>query len=288
MIVRQNPWEALLPQMLMLKFKHGLDMDIADKEIAAAKVVLEDKRHNEKIQKGKETKQRLTEAGYTPSPSGEMENVFSGNRFRPPAKPEEKKGFTVVKEKGRWVYKSDPRDSTITQYNAAVADKSWNPVKTKGDPMSGGIADYRLRMARARATPFSEKVKLKQTPTKAQEENLKLSKERLQLAKDQKIVQMQGRAIEAEQQILGDPSDPRAATSVTQFQQNAGAQPYMYVSRQQQGWFGGKTTKNEKVTLPKDPRSGRQITAKDVMDTLKANPNKYRTVEEVLKALGAI
>jgi len=58
------------------------------------------------------------------------------------------------------------------------------------------------------------------------------------------------------------------------------------VTKESQSWFGGKKTKAEKVPLPVNPKTGKQITAKDIMDTLKANPTKFRTPEDVVKALG--
>ena len=266
----RSPFESLLPmvqQMFLMKFHHKMDMDVMEAETKQRAAEKTEKRgYQEKTQIAKEKRKEVRNIPKIYELDGEK-FVATGSKLT----------------------RIEPTQTSVAKnYKAAVADKSWNPVRTKGEPMSGGIAHYKSYMAKASATPLKEKIALKRTPTETQEKNLAISKERLELSKQQKTVQMQGRAIEAEQQILGDPKDPRASTAVRQFQQNAGTQPYMYVSKERIGWFGGKTTEAEKIQLPVDPKTGRQVTAKDVMDTLKANPAKFRNVQEVLKAIRAM
>ena len=250
----RSPFESLLPmvqQMFMMKFHHKMDMDLMDAETKRRSAEKAEQRgYQEKTQLGKEKR-------------GEQTQIRKEQRVIPK---------TSVQRKSRIFVK-----------NGKIYKQDYNFDPNKGTETNVGKS-YESSLP---GMPFAQKVALKKTTTPTAEANLKLSKERLELSKQQKTVQMQGRAIEAEQQILGNPKDPRAPTAVRQFQQNAGTQAYMYISKERTGWFGGKTTEAEKIQLPANPQ-GKQVTAKDVMDTLKANPTKFRTVEDVLKAIGAM
>jgi len=130
MIVRQNPWEALLPQMLMLKFKHGLDMDIADKEIAAAKLVLEE----EKVQaQGKRTGQ-LLEKDWSLGKEGEEGVVFmpAANKFMKPPPEELTKGTGFDTKSGtRIVPWFDKRGRLVARTNVGEVPPTESPASKR-------------------------------------------------------------------------------------------------------------------------------------------------------------
>ena len=282
-----GPYDSLLANMFMSKIQHKYNMEIEDVKIKRKAAELKETRtYNEGREKVKR-QGTLAEKGFTPDPQGVEMPVAGGkyNAFKPQKATID--GIDLIETSpGKFIKANSSTGEMINGYNQALSDKSWNPIKTKGNPMSGGYADYYSYMRKAGATPLEDKIALKKTPGPTQEENLKISQERLALTKQQGLVQQQGRAIEAEQLILSAPDDPRSATAVQQFQQNATDQPYMYVTKESQSWYGGKKSKAEKVPLPVDPKSGKQITAKDIMDTMKANPSRFRTPADVLKALG--
>jgi len=99
MIVRQNPWEALLPQMLMLKFQHGLDMEITDKKLKAAELVLKEGRDYKEGQDRKARQGVLAQKGYIPTQSGEegaIEMPVAGGFYKRDLPQVDKSKYDVV------------------------------------------------------------------------------------------------------------------------------------------------------------------------------------------------
>jgi len=187
----------------------------------------------------------------------------------------------------KWFYhapsKVQRKSRVFVGKDGKIYKQDYNFDPNKGTESNAGEA-YESKLP---GMPFDQKVALKKTSTPTAEANVKLSKERLELQKQQELVKRQGRSLDAEQMILGNPEDPRSPVAVQQFQQNASQQPYMYITRETERWFGGKKIKAEKIQLPSD-KEGKQITAQDIKDTLKANPKKFRNIQDVLKALGAM
>jgi len=276
-----DPFESLLPMvqnLFLLKMKHNMDMDIVDARIKARAA-----------EKGAEERLSLEKEGRKPGPYKKgVTNPYTGIRWSSIPKPDISQDFEAFNVGGKWQVKAKPktsvqRKSRIFVKNGKVYKQDYNFDPDKGTEANVGES-YESKLP---GVPFSEKVALKKTTTPTAEANVEMSRERLELTKQQELVKKQGRSLEAEQMILGNPDDPRSPTAVQQFQQNASKQPYMYVTTEKQGWFGGKTSKAEKIKLPTD-KEGTQITAEDVMDTLKNNPKKFRNVQEVLKAIGAM
>jgi len=288
-----GPWDQLLPQMFMMKMKHNYD--VKERELAIQQndaALKEQQGYTEGREKSKRQGQ-LAEKGFTPTAKGSEGSVdmpVAGGSYKPfKAQAITIGGVNLIETKpGQYIKADSSQGELIKQYQASIQDGSWNPVKTKGNQMSGGTADFMSYMKKAGATPLEDKIKLKQTETSSSRQNVELSKQRLVLSQQQRVMQQRKLSLDAEQMIMGNPKDPRVSTAVRQFQNNAGDQPYFYITKENQGWFGGKNFEGKKIPLPVNPTTNEQITAKDVMDTMKAHPKKFRTPQDVLTALGAM
>jgi len=153
----QDPWSSLLPQMLgqmfIKKFEHKLDMEVADKEIAAAKVVLEEK----KVQaQGKRTGQ-LLEKNWSLGKEGEEGVVFmpAANKFmkRPPEELTKGTGFTT--KGGQRVvpfFDKTGRLMARTEVGEVAKSESSQPTfsKIEGDAFAAWMAD--------KATPKQKRI----------------------------------------------------------------------------------------------------------------------------------
>ena len=276
-----SPWEALLPQMFLMKMRQNHDLAVEDRRLKAEEIRLKARVDEHKRQEGVAADIRKERSEFRP------------NEFKT-------EDGTVYVQTSSGQYAQKRTISSADKYKR-VWSKSQQAYVQKTDaqiaenPNEYGQAIKTVeRLRRAGATPFAEKKALKEIPTPqtdTQKANLDIAKKRVELAEESARIKVQNKAIEAEQLILGyPPDDPRGPATVRQFQQNAGTQPYIYVSKKKRGYWGyGKERPiSEKIDLPAHPKTGVQITAKDIMDTLKANPTKYRTPEDVLKALGVM
>ena len=291
-----GPFDSMLAQMFLGKMQHNYAVKERELEIKQKDAALKEQRGHENTQKGLAVKQRLLDSGRKPilgprvPQEGETTNVYTGNRFAPfKAQKVTIGGVDLIETKpGKYIKADSSQGELIKQYQASIQDGSWNPIKTKGNSMSGGTADFMSYMKRAGATPFEEKKALKEIETPSQKKSADFAKQRLVLSQQQQVMKQRKLSLDAEQMIMGNPKDPRVSTAVRQFQNNAGDQPYFYITKENQGWFGGKNFEGKKIPLPVNPTTNEQITAKDVMDTMKAHPKKFRTPQDVLKALGAM
>ena len=162
---RQNPWNNLLPQLFMMKIKHNMDMDVAEAEIKLKSAQLKETRTYAEGQGKLKRQGELAEKGFTPSENGINMPIAGGNYE--PFKPQKATidGIKLIETSpGKFIKADASTGEMMKGYRESIADKSWNPVKTKGNPMSGGYADYYSYMRKAGATPLEDKIALKKTP----------------------------------------------------------------------------------------------------------------------------